>query len=195
MRGTLLLSILEQLADSAIEFGNFAEAVITSGYGASRTRIAYNQENIRRTRRQKNISVVDERRVYNLLYRLRKDGLVEENVRNGSRLIKVSPKGLEWLKKLRIRKSHALPSAVAYRPEKDQIIKIILFDIPERERARRNWLREVLKRLGFRMLQESVWIGKAKVPKELLNDLFRLKLLPYIEIIGVTKQGSLRPIV
>ena len=69
---------------------------------------------------------------------------------------------------------------------------IVVFDVPEKERRKRDWLRSVLKRLELKMVQKSVWIGKVKIPKELLDDLFNLKLLDYVEIFEVSKSGSLR---
>jgi len=70
--------------------------------------------------------------------------------------------------------------------------KIVIFDIPERLSCQRIWLRSVLTNLGFKMLQKSVWIGDNKIPKELIKDFSKLKLLDYIEIFEVVKRGSLK---
>ena len=42
------------------------------------------------------------------------------------------------------------------------------------------------------MLQRSVWVGKCKLPDELMDDLNTIGLLPYVEILAVTKRGSLK---
>ena len=72
---------------------------------------------------------------------------------------------------------------------------IVSFDVPERERRKRDWLRDALRNLGLRMVHKSVWIGKQKLPREFLADLARLRLTDFIEVFEVGKQGSLRHIV
>ena len=50
---------------------------------------------------------------------------------------------------------------------------IVIFDIPEIRKNKRNWLRGDLMALGFMQLQKSVWFGPAPLPKkfiEYLND-------------------------
>lgn len=71
-------------------------------------------------------------------------------------------------------------------------LKIIAFDIPEKFRRKRNWLRKTLAGFGFTMLQKSVWAGKAALLHEFIEDLDTLSLTPYIEILAVTKTGSLK---
>ena len=58
---------------------------------------------------------------------------------------------------------------------------VISFDIPETHRKKRNWLRIELLRLGFEMLQRSVWLGSAPLPKEFIDSLGKLQILPYIK--------------
>ena len=43
---------------------------------------------------------------------------------------------------------------------------MVLFDIPEKKRKIRNWLRLQLKLWEFEMIQQSVWLGKGPLPKE-----------------------------
>ena len=45
------------------------------------------------------------------------------------------------------------------------------------------------------MIQKSVWIGKVKIPKEFLDDLFKLRLIDYIEIFEISKAGSLKNLI
>lgn len=73
-------------------------------------------------------------------------------------------------------------------------LKIVSFDIPERDRGKRAWLRAVLKNLKFIKIQESVWAGKVELPEEFFVALRMLGLLTYVEIFAVTKAGSLRQI-
>ncbi len=71
-------------------------------------------------------------------------------------------------------------------------MKIVLFDIPEKESAQRAWLREVLKNLKFTMLQKSVWVGNSSLPEEFMNDLRARGIDKFVEILAVTKSGTLR---
>lgn len=58
---------------------------------------------------------------------------------------------------------------------------IIIFDIPESLKPKRNWLRRELIALGFEMLQKSVWLGPAPLPRSFLDKLKDLDLIPYIK--------------
>lgn len=91
-------------------------------------------------------------------------------------------------------KSKKLLPAVAYQKEKSDKLIIIAFDVPETERKKREWLRAVIKNLGFKMVQRSVWIGKIKIPKEFMNDLLKLRLVEFVEIFEISKTGSLKQI-
>ena len=72
---------------------------------------------------------------------------------------------------------------------------IFAFDVPEKEKRKRGWLRTVLRRLDFTMIQKSVWVGKSKIPQEFLEDIYRFKMVDFVEIFEVSKTGSLRHIV
>ncbi len=61
---------------------------------------------------------------------------------------------------------------------------IIIFDIPEKKRNYRDWLRYELQSLGFELIQKSVWFGPP-VPKEFILYLGEIKLLPYIRFFQV----------
>ena len=69
-----------------------------------------------------------------------------------------------------------------------------MFDIPEKEKWKRVWLREVLGLCGFKMLQRSVWAGKNKIPEEFLADLRNFNMLEYVHIFEVSKKGTLKEI-
>jgi len=58
---------------------------------------------------------------------------------------------------------------------------IIAFDIPERYRKKRNWLRIELINLGFIKIQKSFWFGPAPLPEDFIQSLHALALLPYLK--------------
>ena len=105
------------------------------------------------------------------LSRLKQKGLVE----NKGRIWKITRAGKEYLSR-KILPSHSLPKA-GYKPKN----MIIAFDIPETDKHKRNWLRFELVRLGFSLLQRSVWFGPAPLPQEFLDSIRRLDLLPHLK--------------
>jgi DNA-binding PadR family transcriptional regulator len=128
----------------------------------------------------------EKHRLYDLLYRLKKDGLITKNKKG---LWTDTKKGKKRRKSILSRS--LAPHPTSYTAEKTAGWKIVTFDIPEREKKKRNWLRAVLRNLGFTMLQKSVWIGKIKFPESFIHDLHKHRLLQYIEILEATKTGSL----
>jgi len=55
----------------------------------------------------------------------------------------------------------------------DGKIRIVIFDIPEKERYHREWLRDELSLLEFKELQKSVYAGKFPLPKDFYQDIIR----------------------
>ena len=133
-----------------------------------------------------------------MLSKLKKDGLLKaEN--NGNASIKLTSKGKKYLTLLNRRRVDALPGN-SYDIDKsgsrsrDKLI-IVIFDIPECERRKRAWLRLALKNIGLRLIQQSVWMGKVKIPKEFLDDIRELHLANFVEIFEITKSGSLNQVI
>lgn len=57
---------------------------------------------------------------------------------------------------------------------------IVIFDIPEKKRIYRDWLRGELVGFGYELIQKSVWFGPS-LPKEFIEYLNDKKLLQYIK--------------
>lgn len=62
-----------------------------------------------------------------------------------------------------------------------------MFDIPEEKKAEREWFRFHLKRFGFEMIQRSVWVGPAPLPKEFLVYLEEIDLKSCIKTFKLAK--------
>lgn len=192
MKGDLTLKLLETIIESTGNALDVMAAVLNAGYGASTRKIEYE---LRRRRRLKNnahdaVARRAAQRYYNLLSYLKRDGLLEENIRASGKLLSLTKKGLERLALLKARQKSKLPE-LKYETRKNDVFIIVSFDVPERERRKRDWLREALKHLGLILVQKSVWMGKVKIPKEFLDDLRRLSLAEYVEIFEINKTGSL----
>ncbi len=115
-----------------------------------------------------------------IISRLRAQGLVERHVKSNRHLWRLTAAG----------RTAASTSPVP-RPSADGRRRLVCFDIAERERAKRQWLRGELIALGYRPLQKSVWIGEAPLPAELIEDLDALDLRPAVHILRVEAEGTL----
>lgn len=196
-KGAVLLKVLETLACRAVDAGVLFAAFAIAGYGASPGRIAYVRERLEREMRVLAEEYEAERellvRFRKMTYQLRRDGLIVGKSVGARKGFAITKRGLEKLSALSVymRLNHTTPSVVVYRSEPAAGVTIITFDVPEKERWKRDWLRAVLRRLGFKPVQQSVWVGKVKVPIEFLKDLKALHLVRCVEIFQITKSGTL----
>ena len=67
---------------------------------------------------------------------------------------------------------------------------IISFDIPEQNRITRNWLRNQIKIFGYKMLQQSLWIGPSPLPSSFLKRLEDLNIRKNIKTFKITKSTN-----
>lgn len=194
------MRILECIGDVAINMMDLTAVFLAAGYGASAGKIEreFKKMSGKRLRRQANRleEQRQKRRFDKMLYRLKSDGLIKEKVNDGKSCIELTSKGKESFEILKKRRANALPSNVynSLSQKSDKFV-IVAFDIPERERRKRDWLRLALKNIGFQFIQKSVWMGKVKMPKEFLNDLRDLRLVEFVEIFEISKTGSLQQLV
>jgi len=63
---------------------------------------------------------------------------------------------------------------------------IISFDIPEREKALRNWLRNQIKIFGYKKLQKSLWLGPGPLPKDFLHRLQELNIKEKVKVFKIS---------
>jgi len=192
-KGEITLKILEFVFKTAETSFDIIDAILSSGYGASYGKMNYRLRQIERKRSNDENIKQRVQNYHSILYKLKRDGLILEKKKDGKKVIAITPKGKIKLTSLKdsFAKIKNVPGRY-YKKEGQSFFTIIVFDIPEKERRLRDWLREVLKNLGLRMIQKSVWIGKVKIPKELLDDIFKLKLESYVEIFEISRAGSLK---
>src|SRR3989344_2334204 len=100
------------------------------------------------------------------LSRLKKIGLLEQD----DSLWQLTKRGLARIKDPLNSHRKALPAS----EEKNMIV---MFDIPERDKKKRAWLRAELALRGFTMLQKSVWFGPGPLPKEFIKNLDTMRIL------------------
>jgi len=195
MKGDITLKILETIEEFAIGAADLFAAILSAGYGASSSKIQFELSKIQREHdriaAREDLERQAKQRYRNLIYKLKMAGLIKEDIKKDKKFFILTLKGKEKLSKL---KNERLPE-IAYVKEAGTKFVIVIFDIPEKEKKKRDWLRAVLKQLGLKMLQKSVFVGKIKIPKEFLDDLLKLRLLDYVEIFEISKTGSLKEII
>jgi predicted transcriptional regulator len=112
------------------------------------------------------------------LTRLRKKGLIRRTKRG---TFGITPEG-----KREGLLAYITAEALLKRPKPDDWDggwRFIFFDIPESKRRYRDFLREVLKLIGFHELQKSVWVYPHQVPSYLKDLLWEEHIKPYTRFI------------
>ena len=130
------------------------------------------------------------REAIHIFYDLRRQGFAVEKA-DGMFLTK---KGKECFKQLASRFKKVVPRKF-YESKKANDLIIVSFDIPEKERQKRDWLRWTLGNLGLLRYHKSLWMGKIIIPEEFINDLATYQLDGYVAIFTAGKQGTLRKII
>ncbi len=65
----------------------------------------------------------------------------------------------------------------------DRNWRIIFFDIPEKKRKHRDYLRFIIRTIGFKEFQKSIWIYPYPVPSFLKDLLFEENIKQYTRLI------------
>ena len=126
---------------------------------------------------------VKRRTISTILWRLKQQGFVE---RTGAKKIarwQVTPKGKTELK--RQASSHLNTT------KPDGITRLVIFDIPEHERSKRDAIRAELVGYEFKQLQKSVWIGYCPLPEDFITLIETLELSDKIHILSVRDHGTI----
>lgn len=119
------------------------------------------------------------------LSRLRREGLVERLGTGRKSRWQLTTKGRKSLAKHpKHLESPSLP--------KDGIMRLVIFDIPERERRKRDIIRAELLWCKFRQLQKSVWIGEYPLPEDFISLVDNLHLARNVHIFSIREEGTLR---
>lgn len=119
-----------------------------------------------------------------LLVRLRREGLVARRKREGKDAWVLTKRGVGRLKR----------DIVAPVPVSDGISRLVIFDIPERERRKRDTIRAELIACNFTRLQKSVWMGDNPLPEDFITLVDNLRLKGKLHIFSIRGKGTLQEI-
>lgn len=117
--------------------------------------------------------------------RLSREKLVEERIlSDGSFQLKLTEKG-----KREAKFQNLIGNSIKFRKPKnwDKKWRIVMFDIPERDRKFREILRQHLYLLNFYKLQQSVFVSPYPFEKEILELMMIYSATPYVRVITAIK--------
>ena len=119
-----------------------------------------------------------------LLWRLKTQGLVARSGRKRESRWRITEKGQRFLQK----------RSPGGQPRSDGIGRLVIFDIPEKQRVKRQALRLELVAAGFHQLQKSVWYGERPLPPEIMELVDALGIRSFVHIFSVREKGTLSKI-
>jgi CRISPR-associated endonuclease Cas2 len=116
---------------------------------------------IRYAKYRKKQKAYEKKRFYNAFYKLRQRGFVKMEYRGKQLYISLTEEGRQWAGKYQI------DDLEIKKPKKwDKNWRILIFDIKDKQKVKREALRGKLKELGLYQLQKSVWICPYEFQKE-----------------------------
>ncbi len=189
MKGEIIYKILDFLEDTSMDTVNFFAAFIKAGYGATHGKIDREYKKYGEKTHSRHIEREKRRNLQKYISKLKSQGLIAES---SSNQIILSRKGEEKLETLR--KNKILDKNSYQKNPGDKVI-IVSYDLPTAFNKERDTLRDILKVLGFQMIHKSVWVGKIKIPKKFVLAVEKLGILKFIEILEVSKNGTLNHII
>ena len=121
------------------------------------------------------------RTVSSTLSRLRRQGLVARRGKRGTYSWTLTKRGAQRMRSDQINTI----------PPSDGITRLVIFDIPEKERRKRDVIRAELIACNFRSLQKSVWIGENPLPDDFIALVDELKLRGRLHIFSIREAGTI----
>lgn len=117
-----------------------------------------------------------------LVWRLKSGGHLKTLRVKDKAAVIITSKGMERLFKINLK-------AMDKKSRKDKRWQMVLFDIPETKRRYRDYFREGLQYLGYKKLQNSIWVCPHDIEKETKDLINRYSLKPFVELLLVKKIG------
>lgn len=186
MKGEIIYKILNSLQDGVFDYIDFADAFLKAGYGATGGKIRYELSKIQNNRISTQLNRQKINNLKNYLYKLKNQGLI---LQNSSNKIYLSEKGKNKLN--HFQNSFPLNKDL-YKKKAGERVVVVSYDIPIAFNKERNVLRDMMRALGLHLVHKSVWVGKVILPERFISDLSKLGIIDYVEILEVTKKGTLK---
>lgn len=133
----------------------------------------------------KNIKKVKEQRKVLFsatLSRLKQEGFIASSGNNRNTLWRLTSSGANHVKQINIDSSL---------PAKDSKLRLVVFDIPEKERGLRDRIRTLLSISEYKPLQRSVWIGERPLREKIFKEITQHNIQKYIHMFEIKERGSI----
>jgi phenylacetic acid degradation operon negative regulatory protein len=168
-------------------FGPVQQKIILALLGGVALGSSSNPRQYFRTFRQlkKEWGKINQRNFNRSIHKLSREKLIEEKkLPDGSFRLVLTGDGRKQAKRLNF-----LGSSINFKKPKrwDGMWRIVIFDIPEKDRVFRDILREHLYALKFYKLQHSVFISPYPFEKSILDLVALYSAEPYVRVITATK--------
>ncbi|MDP3770346.1 MAG: CRISPR-associated endonuclease Cas2 [bacterium] len=122
------------------------------------------------------------------LSRLKREGLIIGRGARKKTIWSINDKGKDYIKKY----STSLVDEAPTPPMSDGIQRLVIFDIPEKDRKERLWLRKELLACGYDSLQKSVYLGTCPLPEDVLKEIDEKGLYECVHIMSLNKLGTVK---
>lgn len=117
-----------------------------------------------------------------LIYYLKKNNFIRAENLNGKKAIVMDKKGFEKITKIYFK---TIDQSKTKRKDGKWIM--IIFDVPEKWRKSRDLLRSILRNLGYKMFQQSVWVTPYDVSEKTEHLLQMYNLDEFVKIFLIEK--------
>jgi len=104
-------------------------------------------------------------------------------IQNYNRCWQITPRGRKYVQK----KFDSLAQFPNIFPKDAPKNLIVMFDVPESQKAEREWLRWHLKKFNYAMIQKSVWVGPSPLTEEFVKYIEKIKLKSAIKTFKLAK--------
>lgn len=133
------------------------------------------------------------RKFYDTLNYLKREGLVKPKKQGRRASWILTRLGREKIKTIKERKKDLLSATNSYLPNlRGRGLTVVTYDIPERARRKRQWLRCALTHMGLKLMQKSVWVGAGQIDEEFIFALREREMLEHVHIFSVDSRGTIR---
>ena len=120
--------------------------------------------------------------INNAIYKLNKNGYISK----GNNFISLLPRGRKYVESKKTR----FVTFDSPFPKDSPKNLLLMFDIPEDQKAEREWFRYQLREFGYEMVQKSVWVGPSPLPKDFMSYINEIKLKSCIKTFKLAKAYS-----
>lgn len=129
---------------------------------------------------------LEHRRYYALLQKLEQQGMIAREQRKKGAPWRLTLRGKRFLRKLEGSENQGSPYVGAAG------VTVMSYDVPEKLRRERAYLRDALREMAFEQIHQSVWLGQKRVTPAFLTFLREYKILDCVHIFEISKVGTLQ---